>query len=134
MARFRFAVAGVVVLSLAGLTACGEGSGSGASPPVAQAEPVPPSILVVNKTFGRISDVMITGPNLPISFAQLDSGQSRKAGHRDLEIPDDVELQFKDASGQRHYRRIDFHGISRTRGGTIRLTILGPDKIDMQTY
>lgn len=100
----------------------------------ANAKPIPPAFIIHNQTGGTIHRVMLTGPNMPLSFGTIANNDTRQLKDPKLEVAAHCEIQYASDTGAHVYRSLNFNGISRTTGGVIRLIILGPDKIDVQTY
>ncbi len=124
MLRAWFVLFGVSCV-LPGLTGCGGAveSAEAAAPPVR-----PVSYTVVNRTGGKVVDVVVYGEGLgrDLGYGVIAENDSETLRHEKLTIPTMVEIDFTMPNGKRSYNKVSLSRLNNAaQGGPVTLTLTG---------
>ncbi len=114
----------VVMLAGAVLVGCGgaaDEAQAGTGSEVTAAAPVGVSFAITNATAQRIREVALGGSVYRYSFNDIAPGATDTLRNREADAPRAIDLVWTDATGERHYARLDLASVAGR--STVRITI-----------
>ncbi len=118
------------VASILLLPGCGGATEAQAAEAV---KPRPLTITVVNRSGGEITQIGISGANMPIACSDMADGASSTAlKNKELKLPERLTLHWSDSRGDRKEGTVNVWGeLSAAYSGPITLTITRRGKVKL---
>ena len=97
------------------------------------AKPRPLTFTIVNRSGGEVTQVGLSGANMPIACGDLTDGQSSTPlKHKELELPEELTLHWTDGRGDRKEGSVKVWAeLGSTYAGPITLTVTRRGKVNL---